>query len=412
MPQYNVNFELDINHRRCVLGREPQIFHCNHYNTYLQRTILEDAPYIDSIEFLIGAAAEVSYSQFSNIFNKNQTIEDKKRLAQEVFQWAGFGLIDLRNLSEKGGTLTTPVTHYSSCWAQKFGYSKKPVDYFTTGWVAGVMAALYEINPKNIFAKQTACISVEGTKENIFEFSVGTSNFCFHNSVGLGNLTSDEIITIEDNNVDYDGILTALASMPIEGNNDGLIPAFGVILTRHYANYYNRISFEFVRQMHKKFGNEGIKAAEPLLIEAGHQCAFNTFGGIMTSQEWEGLIKPQLRNKKDWVHGIVAVVNALGWGRWQVTNVSEKGAEFILHNDYESVGYEAMYGKSDHPVTYLAYGGITGIMDLVYLCNIEATPNLTPEFYAKYFRGDDVYQAKNLLSRAKGDKVTKYEVYR
>ncbi|NQZ20173.1 MAG: hypothetical protein HRT44_13090, partial [Bdellovibrionales bacterium] len=115
-----------------------------------------------------------------------------------------------------------------------------------------------------------------------------TLNFDIYQPVGVGPLTTDKPIAIEENNVDYDGILNAVAGLPLMGNEEGLIPAFGVVLTRH-ANYYNRISFEFIKAMEKQFGEQGRDAAEPLLIEAGHQCAFNTFGGIMTSAEWDGL---------------------------------------------------------------------------------------------------------------------------
>ena len=131
------------------------------------------------------------------------------------------------------------------------------------------------------------------------------------------------------------------------GDAHGVIDAFGVFLTRHYANYYNRISFEFLHRLSREYGEEGLLAASETLIEAGRVCAFNTFGGIMQSTEWNALIRPSLASREDWVHGMVAVVNAFGWGRWQVVSVSETDAEFVLHDDYESVGYRAMYVLDD-----------------------------------------------------------------
>jgi hypothetical protein len=412
MSNYNIDFKLDVDHRRCVFGDEPLIFHCHHYNNYLQRTIVEDAPYIDSAPFLIGAAAEVSFSQLSNVFTDDMDADARKKKCEDVFSWAGFGKINLSTLTDQGGEVVADVTHYSATWVTKFGHSEDPVDYFTTGWIAGALAAIYKISLNDIVAKQLTCKSVKGASENKYEFSRGKSNFNNYKSVGIGELTTDKIIDVEDNNVDYDGILGALAAMTIEGNDDGLIPAFGVVLTRHYANYYNRISFEFLKAMTDKFGDQGREAAIPLLVEAGHVCAFNTFGGIMTSQEWDGLIKPQLKSKEDWVHGIVAAVNALGWGRWQVTNVTDQGADFTIHNDYESVGYNAMYGKSSFDVNFLAHGGVAGIMDLVYLCGIEEKPDLTPEFYSKHFKGEDTFKADLISSRAMGDENTKFKVYR
>ncbi|MFZ3229344.1 MAG: 4-vinyl reductase [Pseudobdellovibrio sp.] len=409
MSYEQIKFTLDVDHRRCILGNEPMIFHCHHYNNYLQRTIVEDAPYIDSSLFLIGAAAEVSYAQFTQLF-KTETVEQRKAFVELVFKWAGFGLINLKDITDKGGKVSTPVTHYSRTWATKFGPSEKPVDFFTTGWIAGALSAIYGKDLGAYSAKQTKCITMTGTKENEYSFAFEKANYNIYKSVGIGTLTTHKLISVEVNNVNYDGILGALSQMPIVGNDEGMIPAFGVYLTRHYANYYNRISFEFVREMMTKFGQEGVDAAEPLLIEAGHQCAFNTFGGIMTSKEWDALILPQLKSKEDWVHGIVACVNALGWGRWQVTNVSKAGADFTLHDDYESVGFQAMYGQSKSSISYLAEGGVSGILDLVYLGDIHNKPTLDPAFYAKLFKGTKSYTSKVVTSRAKGDAATKIEV--
>ncbi|NQZ20174.1 MAG: hypothetical protein HRT44_13095 [Bdellovibrionales bacterium] len=167
--EYNVNFQFDLEHRRCTVGNEPMIFHCNHYNCYLQRTIVEDAPYIDSKRFLIGAAAEVAYNQLSNYFKDIPDVEQRKRKAEEIFRWAGFGIIDLNQLNENGGELKTKVTHYSVSWPKKFGQSTYPVDFFATGWIAGAQAAIYNMPLDSIHAEQTTCVSM-GHPENTFVF--------------------------------------------------------------------------------------------------------------------------------------------------------------------------------------------------------------------------------------------------
>ena len=267
----------------------------------------------------------MSYAQLGTLFTGSSSIDEKKRKTEEIYKCCGFGLIDLSGLDENGGQLKTSVTHYSVTWVEKFGHSEKLVDYFTTGWVSGALAAIYGFNLDDTQATQTVCMSMRGVQENVFEFKRDKSNFLINESVSIGSLREDHLIEVEENIVNYDGILEALTSMPILGNEEGLIPAFGVILTRHYANYYNRMSFEFLHAIRGKFGNEDLDASVPLLVEVVHQCAFYTFGGIMNSQEWDALIKPQLKTKEDWVHGIVATINALGWERWQVTDVSQEG---------------------------------------------------------------------------------------
>ncbi|HHO50794.1 MAG TPA: hypothetical protein ENK18_07930 [Deltaproteobacteria bacterium] len=212
--------------------------------------------------------------------------------------------------------------------------------------------------------------------------------------------------------MDYDGIFDALTSLELPIDEDGFIPAFGVYLTRHYANYYNRISFEFLRSLLDSFGSDGLQVARELLVEAGHVCAFNTFGGIMTSSEWDALIRPSLQSREDWVHGIVAAVNALGWGRWQVSEVSEAEATFVIHDDYESVGYLASYGVSEHPVSFLAEGAVMGIMDLVYLGDVHDKPTFDEALYDHLFKSEASYAADLVTSRATGDETTTIRVYR
>lgn len=407
------SLQMDLDHRRCLLGGDPMIFHCHHYNTYLQRSI-RDAGYIDSRPFLIGAAEEVAHAQLRTLFKSTGIADaaERKALAQTVYRWAGFGTFDLSVLTAEGGTISTPHSHYALGWKSKWGTAPEPVSFFAAGWLAGALAAVHDLPQGSFAVEQTACPAAGSGEVSTFILTRGAPNYTVFQSPGAGPLTTHDIRPIPANNVDYDGILNALAGMDLSGDATGTIPAFGVYLTRHFANYYNRISFEFQRAATAMFGTEGREVAEPLLIEAGHNCAFNTFGGIMISSEWDALIRPQLKTQEDWVHGIIAVVQALGWGRWQVTELTEKEAVFILHDDYESVGYLACYGKSDHPVSYLAQGGVAGIMNLVYLGDIASRPGLTEDFYNNLFSRQDVYTAESIQSRAMGDEVTAFRVRR
>lgn len=411
MTDVEIPLKLDLEHHRSLVGPEPQIFHCHHYNNYLQRTILEDAPYLDSRPILRGAAAEVAHHQLSQLFG-NKDLEERKQFAQSLFAWAGFGRVDLSGLTPEGGTVESPGTHYSLTWKTKYGQAAKPVDLFATGWLAGAAAALFDLPLGSFSAKQTECLSSQGGEVCRFELSRGEPNYPVYTPAGVGSLSKHELIEVEANHIDSEGILKALSAMPIEGGPDGIIKAFGVYLTRHYANFYNRISFEFLNELERGFGLEGRHAGEPLLIEAGHQCGFFTFGGIMLSPEWEGLIQPQVQEKKDLVHGLIATINAFGWGRYQVTDVSDQGARFVLHDDYESVGYEAMYGKAAENIVYLAQGGLAAALELVYLADIEDRPVLNAELYAKLFKGKEVFQTQVVSCRARGDRVTEIEVSR
>ena len=400
-------FSYDFAINRLVVGGEPTILHCHHYNCFLQRSI-QDAEYIDSAPILVGAAAEVAFAQLTNLLSRTPDIPARKTIVEALYRASGFGLIDLSTITPEGGEVRTHSTHYSIGWKEKFGISRAPVAFFSTGFLAGALAAIYSLDPADIQASQTACRST-GADEDVFSLSRGPTNFA------LFEPRRDAILTAVGNDpepatsVNREGITRAVAGMPLPGNAAGLISAFGVYLTRMYADYYNRISFAFEREMAAAAGSEGVEVAADLFIEAGHVCAFNTMGGIMTSAEWDALVLPMLRTREDWLFGIVACTNALGWGTWKVLDISPETATFRIYNDYESAGYRRMYGTADHGISYLATGGAAGLMNLIYLGDIHTKPDLTPAFYDRLFKRGRAFQGRMTACQAMGDPYTEIQ---
>ncbi len=200
-----------------------------------------------------------------------------------------------------------------------------------------------------------------------------------------------------------DDIISAVAGLKIRGNEEGLIPAFGLYLTRHYAAYYNHISFAAYHRAESQ-GAAAELTARNALVRAGEVCAFNTFGGIMLSQEWEAVVAPMIETREDWVGGIVGVVNALGWGRWSIERL-DKGEllEISIKNSYESSGYIADFPKrSAGGICFLATGGVSGIMNLLYNGDITTRPALNPEYFESVFSAERRFVAKETACRAAG----------
>lgn len=403
---------MDVAHRRFIVGGEPMIFHCHHYNVFLQRTLL-DAQFIDTRPLMVEAAATVARAQLSTLFHDGAVagVAARAAMAAELYRFAGFGTIDLSATTATGGEVRTDSSHYATGWLSRFGRSDCPVCFFAQGFVAGAIEAIHELPEGAIEVRHPTCMACGGDA-CVFVASAAGARHTRIASPGIGTLTDHRVRPVDCPNVDYEGILAAVSGLPLVGNARGEIPAFGVMLTRHYANYYNLVSFELLRRVVADYGDEGRAAVTGPLVEAGRVCAFNTFGGIMTSTEWNALIRPRLRTREDWVHGIVAVANALGWGRWQVVEVSEDEGRFVIHDDYESVGYLAAYGRADGPVSFLAEGGVSGVMSLVYDADIASAPTLDPAFYSSIFRRDRAYRARTVASRALGDEVTEFVVTR
>lgn len=406
-----------FNRNAYIAGGEPCIFHCHHYNLFLQNTI-KDPDYLEGIDDILrNAAQEIAFSQFNNYFKSGDFDTDsRKGIVEDYFRFAGFGSFSLENTNENGGSVSTSHEHYGIGWKSKYDFnSSEPIAFFATGFITGALEAAYGLSLGTLEGKQTTCISM-GASESTFEISKSTSSRSFREPVMEGQFQEHELIQPEGTGVDYGAIRQALTNMPIEGGEpSGIIDAFGVLLTRHYANYYGTISYDFLNLFQKEMGDSGIPVAVNLLTEAGHVCAFNTFGGIMQSDEWNAMIKPMLNNKDEWIHGIVAVVNAFGWGYWEVDEfVPGERLRIKITSGYESNSYLKRYGSASIPVSFLATGGTAGLMNLIYVLNLpdKAPITLDDKVYEGIHHDPGMFTAKQLKCRAMGDDYDLFEATR
>lgn len=400
-----------------VLGKEPMIFHCNHYNVFLQMAIEETKEYIDVYPILVDSGHEVVYSQFRELFKEaGYSVEDRKKMVETCFQKGGFGQINLNDINENGGEVATPNEHYAISWVNKFGQRKEGesgVCFFTRGFLAGATEAVYDLEFGSTQATQTKCLT-KGDSICQFEISKRDEVAELFDSPQEGVIQSfDEYIIHE--NVDYAGIREALTNMPIEGSpEDGLIDAFGVLLTRHYANYYNLISLRTMLTMEHDFEEAGVSIVKELLTEAGHVCAFNTLGGIALSAEWNALIKPSLQTQDDWTHGIVACANSVGWGKWEIMELNPEGeTRFKITGSYESNSFLKLHEeRTNFPICCFLDGALAGVMNLVYHGDIRQTPTLDEDYYNGVFKAKGRFVSKQVKARTMGDEFDEFVVTR
>lgn len=406
-------------HRNTYLFEgEPSIFHCHHYNCFLQAVILDTAEYLPGIrDILTDAAQEIAHAQFSHFFAANANLDKpaRKKAVEDYFRFCGFGIINLSQLSASGGETETEFEHYGIGWKIKFGKSKEPVSFFAAGFLAGATEAIFDLDPGTLNCRQTTCIAM-GDPISRFVIRVNNVRKKLENSPGEGCYQTGALAQPININVDYHAIRNALTNMPLEGNEvNGLIDAFGVYLTRHYANYYCNISYRFLRLFEKQMGNEGLSIAVDLLTEAGRVCGFNTFGGIMQSNEWNALIKPMLTIKEDWIHGIVAVANAFGWGFWEIVELNpDKKLVIKITSSYEANSFLRSFGNSKFPISFLASGGMAGLMDIVYTLGLPGSAPITLDenTYNTISKDPKSFKARQIKCRSLGDEYDLIEVTR
>ena len=378
-----------------IIGGLSRVIHCNFYNAYLQMTVLlthetdkHDPEHLlsDSVTPLIQLLKQGGYTQ--------------KDLLSE-FSYCGFG--QLQQLDEK--TWETPRSHYGEALCLH-GKPQKSC-YFTSGYIQGLL-------DKRV--NETTC-KLEGASTDQFtvlDESLSVENYLIHEFEVQTDIPQSSDFEGFNNKIDENKIITTVKTLPLYGKEDsGLIEAFTAVLTNQFADYYNRISYESYFALREM----GIpdEDSQDMFIQAGHVCAFNTFGRIMTSAEWYELVVPMCDTKEDWFHGMIAVINTLGWGVYRVEKLDPEHETIIrVYNSYEGVGFRRMYPKmdaDDKNISFLAMGALQGLLHLLWKIDIRNKPALTQEFYVEqYNSSNNSYFVKQTDAIAAGDQYDRFLV--
>jgi len=391
---------------------EPLVFHCHHYASFLLFSLESAREYVDIYPLMHDAAQEISYTQFSKFFTKNPdlTLEEKLEAIADYHAFSGYGKLEFEKVTIDEILVKSPHNFFSVGWLEKFG-TKRPDDYpgaslMTTGFLSGIADLIFEKPLGSYQTEQFTCLS-KGDDISSFKITPRAIRANLELTPSMGDIAEDglKVINHPDSNVNYEGILKAFTEMPFDSEADtGLKNVFGVVLSRIYGNYFSAVSYRFLYEMEKVAGEEGVKIAEELLIEAGHVCSSFTLGGIMTSPEWYAMIKPTLETQEDWVHASVACLNALGFGYHEITEfIPNEKLVVRIHNAYESNYFVARYGQSERPIFFLQIGGLAALMNLVYVGKIEEKPSITAEFYDSFYKSKERFKGVQTKSRAHQD---------
>lgn len=378
-----------------IIGGLSRVIHCNHYNAYLQMTVLltQGIGTHNPERLLTDAVTPLI------LLLKQQGYTHDDLLAE--FSYCGFG--QLKQIDEK--TWETPSSHYSQtlCILGK----KQKSCYFTSGYLQGLLEKTVLETLCKQLGDQVDRFSVLDTPLNAeqylcYEFDLDThvpERFDFKDC------------QVFNTRIDEDKIRAIVKTLPLQGGKSGLIEIFNAVLTNHFADYYNRISYD----AYFTLKNAGVPDAESkeMFIQAGHICAFNTFGRIMISPEWFERVVPMCDTKEDWLHGIIAVINTLGWGVYRLEKLVPAHEMIVrVYNSYEGVGYRRMYPKTeDKNLSFLAMGAILGLMHLFWKIDIRETPALTQDFYVNQFNNPvNSYTIEQTNAIAAGDDYDRFVV--
>jgi hypothetical protein len=164
--------------------------------------------------------------------------------------------------------------------------------------------------------------------------------------------------------IDREKVITQMAQVSVEANEDGLIPAFNVLVNQWPAKFWN----EFTKRMVEAVDDDIKDAVEELLINAAHECGYHTGYGIITSKEWAAIVGPMVEKTEDVLHGAFAVFTAWGWANAEIVELIPGEKMVVRAYDYYEADICKDYpGQKSPRLTAHMIGGVSAaFMDLAY----------------------------------------------
>lgn len=156
--------------------------------------------------------------------------------------------------------------------------------------------------------------------------------------------------------------ITELSKIQVKGNEEGLIPAFGVLVNQLPINFWNTFSTKILDAA----GEDLYEDASGLLTNAAHECGYHTGWGIINSDEFNAVVGPMITEPPaDVLHGAYAVFTAWGWANAEITELVAGEKMVIKVNGYYEADVKDTY-KPKASFAYMVCGVSAAFMDIAY----------------------------------------------
>lgn len=352
---------VDHEHARRTVSGQAVVLHCHHYNARLQRAI-EGSIAVDGAGIWRSSAERAWVGTLESALAGSASPRERWEAALALYAFLGFGKLGVPGGGLPDREVVATSSHFAEGWSARGTERREPVCTFTEGFLR---AAAWVALGRDIVVHESACQQA-GAAVCHFALTAGAGR-------PLRGLARPDTHPGDDGRpspvavragVDERKIIETVSSLPVTGDERGLVPAFNVFLASMPVDFYNLVTADYLRAM-RESGVESL--GRRLLIQVAEICGLNTFSGIRSSAEWDALIAPMCNDTEDEMVALVAVSNALGWGSWQVTElVPGESMKLRSANGYEAEGTLQLLGPSPEPSCLMLTGVAAGLMALVY----------------------------------------------
>lgn len=162
--------------------------------------------------------------------------------------------------------------------------------------------------------------------------------------------------------IDRNRAIMHLSEIRVRGNEQGLIPAFGVLVQQLPTEFWNRFSVKLLQAAGRSLYDD----AATLLQNAAAECGYHTGWGIINSEEFKAVITPMVEKiPEDILRGAYAVFTAWGWANAEIVELVPGERMVVRASGY----YEADMAKlftPEKPCAFMIQGVSRAFMDIAY----------------------------------------------
>ncbi|MHB8078157.1 MAG: hypothetical protein ACYDIE_02730 [Candidatus Krumholzibacteriia bacterium] len=160
--------------------------------------------------------------------------------------------------------------------------------------------------------------------------------------------------------VDRNRVAAGFARTQVGQDEDGLLAAFGIPLTRLPADLWH----VFAARLLDAVGAEVAEDTVELLADSAQQSGYHLGYGILTSEAWRESVAPSLeRLPDDLLHGACAAFAACGWPEAEIVDFAP-GERLTLRASRTVTDSPDRRGADPRPQFALLRGMAAALMDL------------------------------------------------
>ncbi len=391
-----------------LLADVPIVYHCHHFNLFWDQTI------DDALGAQLGtvvrtrAAREAFYDLIAGLLERLAVEEDKEQraFAEALFSTLGHGTLRMGVRGNSGLAEGTHL-HHGTCWREKYGDQVKrqrPADAVTAGYAAAAMEVVHGLPRESVDASEETCVVNQAPS---CRFALRPMD----QAPLMRPVLKEQVertLPQTTSSVDETAVATLATRLrnhasKLFADPDGRLRAFGLYFALTPATYYNRAAYDALRHV-ARIAPQSVSVMKALLREAAHVGAFNAFGHILMSPEWETQSGPLRGEVEEIVIGACGIGRAMGLGRWCIEEiVPHRRLVLRLPATYETCYYVNREGRATEGACYFVQGAALATMQLAHRVPWTSRPSLSGDFYTALLEGGLPWRVEETRCVSKGD---------